>query len=65
MVMHGLEMRQLKEKRMKSDTRKNFFTTMTVKPWDRWPRETVHSPPSEVFKARLDKTLRNLTGLQN
>lgn len=57
-----MEMRQLKEKRLKPDTRKNFFT---VKAWDSTTREIVRSPPLEVFNARLDKALSNLIGPQN
>lgn len=37
-----MDMRQMKQKRWKSDTRKNFFTMITVKPWDRWPQEIIY-----------------------
>ena len=31
-----------------------------VKPWSRLPREVVHAPTLETFKARLDGAVNNL-----
>ena len=43
------------------DTRKKFFTVRVVRHWNRLPREVVADPSLEVFKARLDGALSNLT----
>ncbi|KFR12276.1 hypothetical protein N306_04176, partial [Opisthocomus hoazin] len=51
---------KLKEGRFRSDIRKKFFTMRVVRHWHRLPREAVDDPSLEVFKARLDRTLRNL-----
>ncbi|KFR10763.1 hypothetical protein N306_15062, partial [Opisthocomus hoazin] len=51
---------KLKEGRFRLDIRKKFFTMRVVKHWNRLPREAVHAPSMEMFKARLDGALRNL-----
>jgi len=40
--------------------RKTFFVTKVVRHRNRLPREAVHAPSLEVFKARLDGALSNL-----
>jgi len=39
---------------------KKFFTMMVVWPWHRLPREVVAALFLAVFKARLDRALRNM-----
>ncbi|KFW08717.1 hypothetical protein N327_03376, partial [Fulmarus glacialis] len=51
---------KLKKGRFRLDIRKKFFTIRVVKHGKRLPREVVDAPSPEVFKARLDGTLRNL-----
>ena len=48
---------KLKEDRFRLDIRKKIFTVRVV----RHCREVVHAPSLEVFKARLDGVLANLT----
>ena len=50
----------MKESRFRSDIRKKLFTVRVVRHWNRLPREVVHAPSLEVFKARLDEALSNL-----
>ncbi|KFZ60832.1 hypothetical protein N321_10579, partial [Antrostomus carolinensis] len=42
------------------DIRNKFFSVQVVRHWNRLPKEAVDAPSLEVFKARLDETLRNL-----
>ncbi|KFW78872.1 hypothetical protein N305_03994, partial [Manacus vitellinus] len=51
---------KLKEGKFGLDIRKKFCTRRVVRHWNRLPREVVDAPSLEVFKARLDKALRNL-----
>jgi len=51
---------QRKEGRFRSDIRKKFFTVRVMRHWNRLPREAVNAPSLEVFKARLDGSLRIL-----
>ncbi|KFQ39123.1 hypothetical protein N332_10365, partial [Mesitornis unicolor] len=51
---------KLREGRFRLDIMKKFFTVRMVRHWNRLPREAVDAPSLEVFKARLDRALRNL-----
>ncbi|XP_066035402.1 triadin isoform X33 [Chamaea fasciata] len=51
---------KLKEAGFSLDIREKVFTVRVVRLWNRLPREVVDSPSLEVFKARLDRTLRYL-----
>jgi len=42
------------------DIKKNFFTMLVVRLWNRLPREAVATPSLEVFKTRLDGAFSNL-----
>jgi len=50
----------LKEGRLRLDTRKKFFPMRMVRPWPRLPREAVAAPSLAGFKARLDGALSTL-----
>jgi len=52
---------KLRESRFRLDKRMNFFTRRLVKHWNRLPRKVVEAASLEMFKARLDSTLSNLT----
>lgn len=41
--------------------KENLSNMRIVKKWNMLPREVMHSPFLEVFKTRLDKTLRTLS----
>jgi len=51
---------KFEEDRFRIDIRKKFFKVRVVTHWNRLPSEVVNAPSLEVFKARLDGTLRNL-----
>ena len=51
---------KLKQKKLRLNTRKNFFPLGVTEPWPRLPREVVESPSLEIFKPRLDKVLCSL-----
>jgi len=42
------------------DIRRKLFTQRVVTHWNRLPKEVVHAPSLEAFKARLDVALSRL-----
>jgi len=58
MRRNGLKLHQ---GRFRLDIRKNFFTEMFIKHWNRLPREVVESPSPEVFRRRVDAGLGDMT----
>ena len=52
---------ELKEGRFRLDTRWIIFIEEVVRHWSRLSREVVDDPSLELFKARLDGALVNLT----
>lgn len=51
---------KLKDKILRLDIRKNFFTVRMVKNWNGFPREVVDFPSLEAFKARSNAILTSL-----
>ena len=54
---NGLELRQ---RRLRLDIRRKFFTQRVMMHWNRLPKEVVDVPSLEAFKARLDVALGSL-----
>jgi len=51
---------KLKHRKFQLNTRKNFFTLRVMEPWNRLPREVVHSPSLEIVRTHLDVVLCSL-----
>ncbi|KFO82833.1 hypothetical protein N303_08102, partial [Cuculus canorus] len=51
---------KLERGRFSLDIRKNFFTMIVVRHWNRLPRNVLDAPSLEVFKVRLDGALGSL-----
>lgn len=51
---------QLSQERYKLDVRKSFFSKRVVMQLHRLPMEVLHSPSLEVFKQKIDVTLRDM-----
>ena len=51
---------KLKEEKFRLNIRRKFFIQRMVRRCHRLPREAVHTPSLEVFKAKLDGTLCSL-----
>jgi len=50
----------LKESGFRLHIGKKFFTLRVMRHWNRMPRAVVAAPSLKVFKARLNRVLRNL-----
>ena len=50
----------MRQGRFRSDIRRRFFNQRVVTHWNRLPKEVVHAPSLEAFKARLHLALGNL-----
>jgi len=51
---------KLKKGKFRLDIRKKFFTMRVVRHWTKLPRDVVNVPSLEVFKRRLDSSLKNV-----
>ena len=51
---------KLRHRKLRLNTRKNFFPLRVTEHWNRLPREVVESPSLEILKTHMDEVLYNL-----